>query len=167
MSQFQSNEVIGGGGDFNSVHTTKEQRLGQVVCAYDTATTDYGVGEFIYCEGVAATVLGSVVLVNMGDFSTTLAGANAVGALVATAMAPVLGSQYGWYQISGKAVAKVATGFASGKLCYLTATAGTIDDAVVAGDILAGTISVGAIATPAAGLALVAFNRPSCNNASN
>ncbi len=146
--------------------TTLQAKLGQRVKAQDTASTDYGIGEFIYLEGVASTAVGSVVTYNASSFETALAVAGAKG-LIAVAMAATVAGEYGWYQIYGKAVAKVLTGFASGNVCYLTATAGSIDDAVVAGDEIYTGLSVGAIGTPAAGQALISISYPFVTDASN
>ena len=71
-------------------------------------------------------------------------------------------SQYGWYQIAGTCVAKTGT-VVSGSLPYLTATAGTLDDAVVAGDKIDNAKFITANGTPSAGFALVQANRPSAN----
>jgi hypothetical protein len=110
--------------------TTQNHALGEIVTAIDNATTAYGTGEFIYLRGVASTDVGSVVVYNPDDFSTALASANAIGP-IATAMSANVASQYGWYQIGGKGVAKVLASFADNGDCYLTSTAGSIDDADV------------------------------------
>ena len=119
----------------------------------------YGSGEFIFLKGVASTAVGSVVVYNPDDFSTTLAAANAVGP-VAVAMAATVADTYGWYQIGGKGVASVLTGFADNADCYLTATAGSVDDTDVAGDYVRGMKGASAIGTPSAGLAEVELWRP-------
>ena len=130
--------------------------LGTIVTAVDPT---YGSGEFIYLSGVASTAVGSVVVYNADDFSTTLAVANAIGP-VACAMAATVASTTGWYQIGGKGVASVLTGFLDNANCYLTATPGSVDDAVVAGDYVTGMKGASAIGTPAAGLAEVELSRP-------
>ena len=127
--------------------------------AVDRAATAYGAGEFIYLKGIAATAVGSVVVYNSDDFSTALAAANAIGPL-ATAMSANVASQYGWYQISGKGVAKVLAGFVDNADCYLTSTAGSIDDTDVAGDYVSGMKGASAIDTPSTGLAEVEMWRP-------
>ncbi|MBB3772027.1 hypothetical protein FHS55_002636 [Angulomicrobium tetraedrale] len=126
-------------------------KLGARVRAVDET---YGEGEFIYLKGVANTVRGSVVVFNPDDWSTVLAVANAVGP-IAVAMGATVASTYGWYQIFGKGVASVLTGFVDNADCYLTATDGSIDDTDVAGDYIRGMKGASAIGTPAAGLAEV------------
>jgi len=130
--------------------------LGTIITAFDP---DYGSGEFIYLAGVASTLLGSVVVYNGDNFSTTLAVANAIGP-VAIAMGATVASTKGWYQISGKGVAKVLAGFVDNANCYLTATAGSIDDAIVAGDYISNMKGASAIDTPSTGLAEVELERP-------
>lgn len=120
----------------------------------------YGPGEFIYLLGVASTAVGSVVVYNPDNFSTVLADADDVGP-IAVAMSANVASQYGWYQIYGKGVAKVLTGFADDADCYLTATDGSIDDTDVAGDYIRGMKGASAIGTPSAGLAEVELWYPS------
>ena len=105
MSNFKiiSNHVIEQG--IAETSTTQKVPLGTRVQAEDKASTAYGVGEFIYLQGVASTVLGSFVTISEDDFSTALLAANAIGN-VATSMSINVASSYGWYQISGKAVGK-------------------------------------------------------------
>ncbi|HEY1035010.1 MAG TPA: hypothetical protein VGE09_08515 [Pseudoxanthomonas sp.] len=140
--------------------TTKLHPLGTVVQATDET---YGGGEFIYLAGAANTVVGSVVTYNTDDGTTTLAVANAVGP-IALAMSANVASQYGWYQIQGKGVAKVLTGFADNADCYLTSTDGSIDDTDVAGDYINRMKGASAIDTPSTGLAEVELARPSVSD---
>jgi hypothetical protein len=136
--------------------TTQKAALGTIMRCKDPT---YGVGEFIYLQGVASTAVGEWVTYNADDWSTTLLAANAIGP-VAIAMSACVASEYGWYQISGKAVGLVATGFADNANCYATATAGTVDDAVVAGDLVKNAKGASAIGTPAAGQAEIEMSRP-------
>lgn len=79
-------------------------RLGAIAKAYDPT---FGEGEFIYLLGCANTVVGSVVTYNATTYQTTLSPNTAKNAApVAVAMSANVASQYGWYQISGLAVAK-------------------------------------------------------------
>lgn len=141
--------------------TTQRHPLGTIVVADDPT---YGAGEFIYLKGVASTVVGSWVTYNMDDGSTTLLAANAIGP-VAIAMSINVASQYGWYQIQGKAVGKVLAAFADNGNVYATATAGSIDDAIVAGDRVKGAVGASAIDTPSTGLAEMEIARPFMDDA--
>lgn len=146
--------------EIDETSTTQKIPLGTEVKAYDTSSDALGGGTFVYAKGVASTVLGSVcALVNNGE-STVLATANGKYRLIGTAMSANVANQYGWYQIVGKGVGKVLTGFADDADCYLTSTAGSIDDADVAGDYIRGMKGAAAIGTPAAGLAYLQLNRP-------
>lgn len=141
--------------------TTQKHALGTIVCATDPV---YGEGEFIYLLGVASTAVGSWVTYNADDYSTTLLAANAIGP-VAVAMSANVASQYGWYQINGKAIGKALTGFADNANVYATATAGSIDDAVVAGDRVKNAKGASAVDTPSTGLAEFEISRPFMDDA--
>lgn len=136
--------------------TVQNHTLGAIRKAKDVVT--YGEGEFVYLKGLAATAVGSVVIFDQKAATTTLATAGSRGP-VAIAMSANVANQYGWYQISGSAVAKAATVLAGGKV-YATATPDTVDDAVVAGDKIDGAIFKTADGTPSAGLAVVQIARP-------
>lgn len=136
--------------------TVKNHALWTIVTAEDPT---YGAGEFIYLKGVADTAIGSWVTYNLDDGSTTLLAANAIGP-VGVAMSANVASQYGWYQISGKAVGKALAAYADNGLVYATATAGSVDDAVVAGDRVKLALGASAIDVPSAGFAEFEITRP-------
>lgn len=140
---------------------TQLHELGKISPMFDST---YNVGEYIYLLGVASTAVGSIVLYNEDDFSTSLLAANDIGQ-VAVAMSANVASQYGWYQIGGKAVGKVLTGFADDANCYATATGGSIDDAVVSGDRVKRMKGASAIGTPSSGLAELEIQRPFMDDA--
>lgn len=140
----------------NTSTTQSDIRLGTIVKAEDDT---YGAGEFIYLEGVASTAVGDWVTYNMDDGTTTRLAADAIGP-VAVAMSANVASQYGWYQIQGKAVGAASTGFADNGNVYATATAGEVDDAVVAGDRVKGAKGASAVGTPSTGLAEFEIDRP-------
>ena len=141
--------------------TVKNHPLGTIVHAHDPV---YGEGEFIYLLGLASTAVGSWVTYNNDDGSTTLLAANAIGP-VAVAMSANVASQYGWYQIQGKAIGKALTGYVDNALVYATATAGSIDDAVVAGDRVKNAKGASAVDTPSTGLAEFEIERPFMDDA--
>ena len=140
--------------------TTQKHPLGLRVRAVDPV---YGDGEFIYLLGVASTAVGSAVVYNADDYSTALLAANAIGP-VAFAMSANVANQYGWYQIYGKAVGKVLTGFVDNANVYGTATAGSVDDAIVAGDRVQNCKGASAIDTPSTGLAELEIAYPFVND---
>lgn len=124
----------------------------------------YGAGEFIYLKGAASTAVGSWVTYNADDWSTTLLAANAIGP-VAVAMSACDAGQAGWYQIQGKTIGLALTGFLDNGNVYATATAGSVDDAVVAGDRVQGAKGASAVGVPSAGLAEFEIARPFVNDA--
>ena len=130
--------------------------LGTIVRAVDPT---YGAGEFIYLKGVASTAVGSWVTYNDDDYSTALLAANAIGP-VAVAMSANVANQYGWYQIQGKAIGKALTGFVDNANVYATSTAGSVDDAVVAGDRVKNAKGASAVDTPSTGLAEFEIDYP-------
>jgi hypothetical protein len=141
--------------------TTQKVPLGTVVRGNDPT---YGAGEFIYLKGVASTAVGSWVLYNEDDYSTSLLAANDIGQ-VAVAMSACVASEYGWYQIKGKAIGKALTAFADNANVYSTATAGSVDDAVVAGDRVKKCKGASAVGTPSSGLAEFEIDRPFVDDA--
>ena len=164
MSDYHITNPIAGMQNIGDTSTTQNQVLGTIVQAVDVASTAYGAGEFVYLLGVASTVLGSFVTYNADDNSTALLAANAIGP-VAVSMSINVASQYGWYQISGKAVGKALTGYADNALVFATATAGSIDDAVVAGDRVKLAKGASAVGTPSTGLAEFEIQRPFMDDA--
>lgn len=141
--------------------TVQNHPFGTIVSATDPV---YGSGEFIYLKGVASTVVGSVVTYNRDDHTTALLAANAIGPVAVAMSVCDAATDFGWYQISGKAVVKAGTVADNGNV-YATATAGTVDDAVVAGDRVKGAKFASADGTPSAGLAECEIDRPFMDDA--
>lgn len=135
----------------DATSTVQNYALGTRVRAFDPT---YGEAEFVYGKGVASTVVGSAVHIK-GDFTTALAAAQGIG-LVGVAMSANVANQYGWYCISGVVPVKAGTVAAAGQ-AYLTATAGTLDDAAVTGDAVMGAGFYTADGTPSAGLAMLSL----------
>lgn len=122
----------------STVGTTMLYPLGTRVRAKDTASTNYGEGEFIYCLGVASTVRGSVVVIT-STYATTLVVARSKGP-IGVALGANVASNYGWYQIAGTAVVdSTASISAAGVQAYsVNATPGRVDEAAIAGDAISG-----------------------------
>ena len=76
---------------------------GQIVKGFDPT---YGMGEFILLKGVASTAVGSLVIYNTTNYTTTLCPVTAnLGQPVAISMtANTSSSNWSWYQIEGVAV---------------------------------------------------------------
>jgi len=159
-TNWQVTEVGAGGWQpIDETSTTKNHDLGTIVKATDRGTNANGVGEFVYAKGVASTATGSWVTFLEDDWSTALLVADAKGR-VGVAMSANVANQYGWYQISGKAIGKALTGYVDNALVYGTATAGSVDDAVVSGDRVKKAIGASALDAPATGMAEFELDRP-------
>lgn len=137
------------GVDLYAVDTTPKFALGQRVQAVDPT---YGVAEFIYLAGVASNTANSWVTFALDNMTAVLLAANAIGP-VGVSMSAFVASQYGWVQIYGKAIGKALAGYVDNALVYATATAGSVDDAVVAGDRVKNALGASAVGTPSSGLA--------------
>lgn len=145
----------------SEVSTTQQHELGLILQAEDRGTNRNGVGEFIYVKGVGSGATGAWVGINADDGSTTLAVANGYYPLVGIMMSDLdATTDYGWAQITGKAVGKCLAAFADNGKVYLTATAGSVDDAAVAGDLVHRANGASAIDAPATGMAEFELSRP-------
>lgn len=137
------NQVIGAQ-PIAETSTTQKHPLGTKTGAVDTT---YGYGEFVYALGVASTVVGDWVFINTDDGTTARAAAAGGQGVLGVAMSANVASQYGWYQVYGKAIGNVLAGFADDAQVYLTATAGSVDDADVSGDLIIGAKGASAISS--------------------
>lgn len=136
--------------------TTQNHPLGTIVRAKDPT---YGEGEFIYLLGVASTIVGSPVVYNGTTYATTLApvGTNKPQP-IAFAMSANVASQYGWYQISGTAIAAKTSGLALASAAAVgILTAGKVA-ATGSGKEIQGALTVAKATTPKT-VALI-INRP-------
>jgi hypothetical protein len=130
---------------------------GTIVTAYDDT---YGSGEFIYLKGASSVAVGSWVTYNLDDGSVTLLAANAIGPVAISMSANTSTTSGSWYQISGKAVGLCLASYADNGLVFATSTAGSVDDAVVDGDMVHLAKGASAIGTPSAGFAEFEISRP-------
>jgi len=143
---------------------TQIHPLGTIIHAYDP---NYGEGEFVYLEGVASTVVGSVVTyggVSSGGFptyQTALAPATAnLAEPLAVAMAATLATQFGWYQISGAAVCATNGTLAAGPAPVYLAGTGQLTSSQANGEQVVNARNCSATGTPATAQAVVYINRP-------
>lgn len=113
--------------------------VGTLASAVDVT---YGAAQFVYLLGAADTAPGDVVCFNLKTGATVRAvhaGATSTGP-VAVAMSANLANQYGWYAVWG-AVPVTSGTVAADAPVYLTATDGSIDDVVVASDLIDGMVA--------------------------
>lgn len=135
--------------------TVQNHRIGSRVRAFDET---YGEGEFIYMKGLASTAVGELVVYDLKSKATTRAVTTSRGPC-AVAMSANVANQYGWYQVFGSAVMKAGTVAAQAPV-VATATAGTVDDAAVAGALVNGAVFKTADGTPSAGFAVAQIAYP-------
>lgn len=120
--------------------TTKKVPLGSSVRAKDFGSSESGVGEFVYCLGVASTAVGDFVTIDEA-YATARLVPSAVGR-VGVAMSANVASQYGWYQVAGKAQALCGQACAADTALFIDAgTTAACDDADVAGDAVHGAFN--------------------------
>lgn len=131
--------------------TVQRHPLGTRIRAVDPV---YGESEFIYLKGVASTVVGDAVAFDQKAGTTTRTVAATKGP-IAVAMSANVANQYGWYCVAGAVPVKVAGAVVAGSIPYVTATAGSLDDAVAAGQAVLGALIISA---DAGGLADIQLN---------
>src|SRR5690348_6955244 len=99
--------------------TVSRLPVGTVARFKDVSALGLGAGEFIWLPGVASTVAGDVVNYSISDgaasggSTTRWAGTAGTGLPIAVATAATVASTWGWYQISGAAIANCAASVAS------------------------------------------------------
>lgn len=137
--------------------TTRKVALGTIIRAIDPT---YGMGEFIYLQGIGSTVVGSIVNYDAAYVTALHTSALDKPRPLAVAMSANVASQYGWYQISGQAVVvkSNALSLAAGDAIGASAGAAVV---VATGSILNG-MCVAAIASAVSGSTSVRvmINRP-------
>lgn len=136
--------------------TTQNHPLGTIIDAYDPTL---GGGKFIYLKGVGSTVIGSNVIYDQVNGTTTLAPSTAnLAQPLAIAMSANLLGSFGWYQVSGAAVIKkTATKINPGVQLFLSATAGRVQSAALSGKEILNCITVNA-ATVASATSTITAN---------
>jgi hypothetical protein len=139
-----------------NTETVQKHPLGTIVRAVDPT---YGEGEFIYLLGVNSTAVGSLVAYDSTGYQTKLApvGTN-LPEPIAVAMSANVGSQYGWYQISGRAIAKKTSGLALGANAAVGIKTAGLVAATGTGKEIQGALTIGA-STTATSVSLI-INRP-------
>ena len=112
--------------------TVQNHPLGLIINAYDPTL---GGAEFIYLKGVASTLVGSIVIYDPVNATTTLATNTAKqGNPAAVAMSANVASQFGWYQIAGAAVIKkTAVAVVPASKIAISGTAGRVLSGSTAG----------------------------------
>lgn len=142
--------------------TTKNHHTGTIVRAVDPT---YGEGEFIYLRGVASTVAGDWVSYTTSNGATNdgattrWTGTANTGLPLAVAMSANVSGQYGWYQITGSAVANCSGAVSAGEDVFFAQTA-TVGATTVGGKQVLGATAASAQAVPVSGQAIYILSRP-------
>ena len=107
-----------------------------------TVNLDDG-GQAVYVQAASAVALYDAVSVR-GDNTvvpvTTTNSANSK--VIGFAQVSIAAASYGWVQLGGKPVVKLAASCLPAVPLYTTATAGTLDDAAVSGGLVAGIVAL-------------------------
>lgn len=125
------------GGNTTDVDATQKNRL--LARGFDVAGNEY-----IYLTGVASTAAGD--LVTYDELGITARSVASAKGPCAVALAATIAATFGWYMVFGSCTLNTGAAVADNASLWLHATAGTVDDAVVAGDQV-----IGAYARSAAG----------------
>jgi len=139
--------------------STQNHEIGLKATGFDSVL---GTGEYIYLKGVASTVVGDLVVFDEYANTTTRAVSGSRGP-VAVAMSANVANQYGWYQICGAAKVLALAAAAANATAYLTATAGSIDDAVVTAQAVNGLRIKTNVDTPTTGMCVCQLAYPSAD----
>ena len=145
-----------------TVDTVANHALGTRIKAEDGT---YGPGEFIYLPGCSNGADGAWVTYDPDDYATTALITSAVGPVAVFRSNMSSTSTWGWAQIFGVTPSsQTLTSFADGARVFATASAGFVDDASVAGDMVNGAKGA---STSTARAADVGLQYPWVNNNSN
>ena len=143
--------------------TTQKAALGQIVVAKDPT---YGVGEFIYLKGVASTTVGLMVRYDVAttdEYQSALATTAVTESFpLAVAMSACVASQFGWYQISGNAIASKLLAASMVVSSTIKVTAGEVDVSATSNVVQGAMTAVVASANTSASVLTVQLliNRP-------
>lgn len=142
-------------GDTTDVHTSQRNPIG--LRAFDQIGN-----EFVYMQGVASVVLGTWVVYDE-LFITTRLVANGLGAVAIARAAVDATTSFGWFCIFGSTTGLCLANYADNAKVWATATAGSVDDADVAVDLIDGAIGRSA-RSASTGLATFQLNYPMALN---
>ena len=100
-------------------------------------------GQAVYVLASSDVAQYSAVSVRFDNTVVPITTTNSANSkVVGFAQASIASAYYGWVQIGGKPIVKLAASCAPFVPLYTTATAGTLDDAVVSGGLVAGIVAL-------------------------
>ena len=115
-------------------------------------------GQAVYVRASSDVAQYSAVSVRVDNTVVPITTTNSANSkVVGFAQASIASAYYGWVQIGGKPVVKLAASCLPAVPLYTTATAGTLDDAPVSGGLVAGIVAL-TTASGATALTCVAGN---------
>jgi hypothetical protein len=100
-------------------------------------------GQAVYVQASSDVAQYSAVSVRFDNTVVPITTTNSANSkVVGFAQASIASAYYGWVQIGGKPIVKLAASCAPFVPLYTTATAGTLDDTVVSGGLVAGIVAL-------------------------
>jgi hypothetical protein len=100
-------------------------------------------GQAVYVQAASAVAQYDAVSVRFDNTVVPITTTNSANSkAVGFAQTSIASAAYGWVQIGGKPVVKLAASCLPAVPLYTTATAGTLDDAAVSGGLVAGIVAV-------------------------
>lgn len=132
----------GGPSSFTQIDTTAAYDFGKTFKAKDVGDTQYGFAEFQYVKGVANVVAGDACVIT-GTGALVRITARSKGQVGVAVSALDAATKFGFVQTKGQGVVNSGD-VAAGAQLYATGAGGvgTVDDAVVAGDVIVGMSTV-------------------------
>jgi hypothetical protein len=127
MAQLVGHSLTGVG-DTTDIHLSQRNPVG--LRAFDATGNEY-----VYMQGVASVVLGTWVVYDE-LFITTRTAANALGAVAIARAAIDATTSFGWFAIYGSHTGLCLANYADNAKVWCTSTAGQVDDADVAVDLI-------------------------------
>ena len=107
-----------------------------------TVNLDDG-GQAVYVQAASAVAQYDAVSVRFDNTVVPITTTNSANSkAVGFAQTSIASAAYGWVQIGGKPVVKLAASCLPAVPLYTTATAGTLDDTAVSGGLVAGIVAV-------------------------
>jgi hypothetical protein len=100
-------------------------------------------GQAVYVQAASAVAQYDAVSVRFDNTVVPITTTNSANSkAVGFAQTSIASAYYGWVQIGGKPVVKLAASCLPAVPLYTTATAGTLDDTAVSGGLVAGIVAV-------------------------
>jgi hypothetical protein len=133
---FKTGGTVASSGLLTDIDLVARNPLGSSVPGNDALN---GAAEFVYLQGAAAVIAGSVVLYDENG-QATLVTALGIGP-VAVALGPVLAGQFGWFAVRGTFPVDGAANIADNGALGFEGASGRVGDGFAAGGVITGMIA--------------------------